>query len=202
MQIKSVKREFAFALPTVFISTRDAGGIRNIAPYGNLMPLLRSTDLVCVASWHKRDTLANIRETREFVINVPPLSMQDFVIPTARFYPPEVDEFEIAGLVARPSQSIRPPGIEGCLAWLECELVKQYIEKEYVLIVGRVKHFEIADQYLDDAGGLDPEKAQPLIMLLNGLGMRFTTVKEGGSFVPYGAMFPDGKDPLAGLFEE
>ncbi len=42
----------------------------------------------------------------------------------ARSYPPLVDEFLEAGLKARPSVEVKPPGIEGCLAWAECTLGK------------------------------------------------------------------------------
>jgi flavin reductase (DIM6/NTAB) family NADH-FMN oxidoreductase RutF len=64
--------------------------------------------------------LLNIRTTKEFVINVPAVGMAESVMICSKNYPPEVDEFEKAGLRARPSKKIKPPGIEGCLAWAEC----------------------------------------------------------------------------------
>ncbi|WP_281795146.1 flavin reductase family protein [Desulforhabdus amnigena] len=195
------KREFAFPGLVVFISTQDEQGVRNVAPYSNLMPILRPTDLVCVASWHKRDTLRNIRKTGEFVLNVPPVEMVKHVIPTAKHYPPETDEFVVAGLTPKASKTVKPPGIEGCLAWMECSLVRQHIEKEYVLIIGKVKRLEMQEDLLDAAGGFDPHKADPLMVLLNNSGMRFVTVKDTGYTEPYGAMFPDGKDRLAHLYK-
>ena len=54
-------------MPVVLISTINRRGIRNIAPYANVMPILRPWDLIAIASWIKRDTLDNIRETKEFV---------------------------------------------------------------------------------------------------------------------------------------
>ena len=56
-----------------------------------------------LASWLKRDTLENIRQTGEFVVNVPPAGMEDAVMICARNYPPEVDEFQEAGLKSRLS---------------------------------------------------------------------------------------------------
>ncbi|HPJ30159.1 MAG TPA: hypothetical protein PLZ42_02070 [Methanothrix sp.] len=40
------------------------------------MPILRPADEISMASWTKRDTLDNIRETGEFVVNVPPWRWQ------------------------------------------------------------------------------------------------------------------------------
>ena len=121
---------------------------------------------------------------------------------TARHYPPDVDEFLEAGLIPRPSKTVSPPGIQGCLAWLECSLHRQYVEKEYVLLIGRVKHFEMDEHGTDANQGLDPATADPLMVLLNKNGMRFVTVRDTGRFEPYGAMFPDGRDPLAELYSE
>ena len=202
MQAKPFKREFAFPGLVAFVSTCDQEGVLNVAPYSNLMAVLRPTDLVCVALWHKRDTLKNIRANNQFVISVPPASMVDKVVPTAQGHPPEVSEFDIAGLTPRPSKVVTPPGVEGAVAWMECELVKQYVEKSHVLVLGRVVNLEFDRNCLDENGGLDPEKAQPLMMLQNNKGMRFVTVRDIGVFEPYGAMFFDGEDMLAEHYED
>jgi len=98
-------------------------GIRNAAPWSNFTPILRPLDEVLLASWLKRDTLENIRHTKEFVVNIPGVGMEDAVMICARNYPPEVDEFQEAGLRPRPSTIVGAPGIEGCLAWAECTLL-------------------------------------------------------------------------------
>ncbi|MBW1917417.1 MAG: flavin reductase family protein [Deltaproteobacteria bacterium] len=201
MILNPFKRESIMPLPVAFISTLSAEGVRNIAPYSCVMPVLRPLDLVCVASAHRRDTLNNIRTTRQFVLNFPGLELADKVIPTARYSPPEVDEFEVAGLSVKPSVQIKPPGIAGCYAWMECQLYKAYAEPQYVLITGKVVHLEVDDAvYLPD-GSLDVRKARPLMMTGNDKGMKFCTVVEINKFELYGSMFPNGKDPLAHKYE-
>ena len=54
--MQPVDRELAFVMPVVLVSTLSNQGVRNLAPYSNFTPLLRSTDLVLLASWHRRDT--------------------------------------------------------------------------------------------------------------------------------------------------
>lgn len=202
MILKPFKREAYLPLPVTFISTVSEAGIRNVAPYSCVMPVLRPLDLVCLASALKRDTLDNIRATGEFVINLAGVVMADKVIPTARYSPPEADEFLLAGLTEKPSVKVKAPGIQGCYAWMECRLYKEYAEPQYVLIVGQVVHLEVADEvYLAD-GSLNLDRARPLMITGSNWGMKFCSVLDIQRFEPFGAMFPEGKDPLASKYQE
>jgi flavin reductase (DIM6/NTAB) family NADH-FMN oxidoreductase RutF len=197
MIFKPFMREGFMPLPVALVSSIDPDGVRNIAPYSCIMPVLRPLDLICLASASKRDTLANIRLTGQFVVNMVGTDFATKVIPTARYSPPEADEFELAGLEEKPSAAIRAPGIAGSYAWMECELFKEYIESAYVLIMGKVLRLEVADHVLTSDGDLDIEKARPLMMTGSKKGMHFCTLRQTGDFEPFGAMFPDGRDPLA-----
>lgn len=197
MELEPIKRECVFALPIALVSTIDRQGVRNLAPYSNLTPVLRSTDLIILASWHRRDTLRNIRANGEFVVSIPSVDLATKVMPTAMHYPPGVDEFEQAGLTPRSSRLVAPPGVAGCLAWLECRLFKQYIEKRYVLIVGQVVRLEIDERVMDKHGGMNLALARPLLASLDDQGVRYATACDLGWTEPYAAMFPSGKDPLS-----
>jgi len=197
MDFQPVDRELAFVLPVVLVSTIGNQGVRNLAPYSNFTPLLRSTDMILLASWHRRDTLKNIRANGEFVVSVPPVEMADKIMPTAMHYPPDVDEFVQACLQPKPSLQVAPPGVEGCLAWLECRLAKQYVEKSYVLVVGQVLRMEVAEGMVNQRGGLDLQRARPLLASLDREGVHWATAVDLGKGEPYGAMFPGGQDPLA-----
>ncbi len=196
MQFKPFMREGFMPLPVAFVSSISVDGIANIAPYSCIMPVLRPLDLICLASASKRDTLVNIRATKEFVVNLVGADFSDKVIPTAKYSPPEEDEFLLAGLTKKPSETIRAPGIAGSFAWMECELFKEYIEPSYILIMGKVLRLEVADEVLTPDGSLDLQKARPLMMTGSRKGMHFSTVAGIDHFESFGAMFPDGKDPL------
>ncbi len=196
MIFKPFMREGFMPLPVTFISTISTDGIRNIAPYSCIMPVLRPLDLICLASARKRDTLVNIRKTREFVVNMIGTSLADKVIPTAKYSPPETDEFELTGLEEKPSCKIQAPGIVGAYAWMECELFKEYEETNYILVMGKVLRLEVADDALSVDGGLNIQKARPLMMTGSQKGMHFCSVADIGHFEPFGAMFPDGNDPI------
>ena len=197
MIFKPFMREGFMPLPVAFISSISKNGVRNIAPYSCIMPVLRPLDLICLASAFRRDTLDNIRETNQFVVNMVGESFADKVIPTARFSPPDEDEFTLAGLKEKPSETVQAPGILGSYAWMECELFKSYDEENYVLIMGKVTHLEVDDHVLTPEGDLDIAKAKPLMMTGSKKGMHYCTVTEIGHFEPFGAMFPNKKDPIA-----
>lgn len=199
-EIPPFKRESLFPLPVTFISTISTQGIRNIAPYSCVMPVLRPLDLVCIASAKKRDTLDNIRATGEFVINMAGVDLCDKVIPTARFSTPESDEFDHADLTEKPSIRVKPPGIVGCYAWMECTLETLYDEPHYTLIMGRVVHLEVDERIYRPDGSWDVEKARPLMMTGSDHGMHYCTASDTGMYDSFGAMFSDGKDPLSSRY--
>jgi flavin reductase (DIM6/NTAB) family NADH-FMN oxidoreductase RutF len=196
MIFKPFMREGFMPLPVAFISTISAAGVRNIAPYSCVIPVLRPLDLVCLASALRRDTLQKIRETGEFVVNLAGEEFADKVIPTARFTAAEIDEFELGGLAPKPSETIKAPGIVGCYAWMECTRHTEYEEADYILIVGRVLRLEVADRVLTVDHRLDLAKARPLMITGSAGGMHFCTAADIGRFEPFGAMFPGGTDPL------
>jgi len=197
MELIPFKRESVFPLPVTFISTISKTGVRNIAPYSCVMPVLRPLDLVCIATAKRRDTLDNIRDTKEFVINMATTRLSDALIPTARLAPPEVDEFVSAGLDEKPSVIVKPPGIKGCYAWLECRLDKLIEEESYILIIGKVVHLEITDEIYRQDGSWDVEKAEPLVMTGSDTHMHYCTVTATGRNDPFSAMFPNHIDPVA-----
>jgi len=180
-------------MPVVLISTVDKEGNRNIAPYANVMPILRPLDLIAIASWFRRDTLDNIRDTKEFVINVPSADLVDEVMICSRNYPKDVDEFAEANLGAKASQKVIAPSIEGCIAWMECTLDREVVEEEqYSIIIGKVVHLEVDDRYLTENGDLDFEKARPLSVMAGETGMYYTVPAGTGNYREYAEMFTGG----------
>ena len=194
MIFKPFLRSGFMPLPVVFISTISRDGVRNIAPYSCIMPVLRPLDLICLASAWKRDTLKNIRETEQFVLNLAGENLADKIIPTAKPEPPEIDEFESAKLTAKPSELIIAPGIIGAYAWMECSLDKFYEEDNYVLVMGKVLRLEVADEVLTTEGALDVSKAKPLIMNSSRGGMHLSTLTSTGQIQPFSAIFPNSKE--------
>ncbi|WP_406543223.1 flavin reductase family protein [Clostridium ljungdahlii] len=194
MFLAAHKREQILPQPVVLISTKDENEICNIAPWSNITSILRPLDEIVLASWIKRDTLENIRETQEFVVNIPSTNMIEEVMTCSKNYPPQVDEFECSKLKVHASKEIKAPGIEGCLAWAECKLVEEIKREKYSLIIGKVVSLEVNDNFFNEDGDMDYEKAKPLSIMLGNKGMWFTHPVFTGKYNKYSEMFIEQKD--------
>ena len=148
-------------LPVTLITTMDSMGVANGAPYGCVMPILRPFDLIALASAPPRDTLRNIRETGEFIVNVVGRPSFKKAMRCAKAYPAGVDEMKEVELAVTPARKVRPPRMKDAVGWIECQLEREVTEERYVLIIGRVLCAEINDDYMKNG---DLEEF-PLVMV-------------------------------------
>ena len=149
-------------VPVYLISTLSKDGVRNIAPYGMVMPVSYNPPIYAIGSDKDRDTYRNIVETEEFVLNVPSTSMLEKVNLTGVKFPAEIDEFEKAKFTQIPASQVKPPLIAECRSHFECRLLNIYeISKTRVIIIGEVVTISIdRELFLKDfakqKGQLDP----------------------------------------------
>lgn len=151
-----------FPLPVTVITTLDAHGTPNAAPYSCVMPILRPLPLIAVASALPRDTLRNIRDTGEFVVNVMGRPSFREAMRTARPYPPGVNELEKVGLDTVPGKHVAPPRIAAAVGWIEATLERELTDDRYALLVGRVLCSEMNDRYVANGKLTEP----PLTLLM------------------------------------
>ena len=149
-------------VPVYLISTMSKSGIRNIAPYGMVMPVCYNSPIYAIGSDKDRDTYRNIVETEEFILNVPSTSMLEKVTLTGVKFPAEIDEFKKAKFTPIPASKVKPPLIAECKSHFECRLLNIYeITKTRITIIGEVVATSIdRELFLKDfakqKGQLDP----------------------------------------------
>ena len=148
-------------LPVTLVTTVDDQKVANAAPYSCVMPILRPLELVALASALPRDTLRNIRQTREFVINVMGGPGLRQALQCARNYPPEVDELAETGLATLPSRRVAPPRVRDAIGWIEAVLEQEVTGENYSLIIGRVLCAEINDRFWEGDKFTEP----PMVLL-------------------------------------
>jgi flavin reductase (DIM6/NTAB) family NADH-FMN oxidoreductase RutF len=110
-----------------------------------------------LAGEHK-DTLRNIRETREFVVNVVTFELAEAMNLTSGEYDPSIDEFEVAKLASAPSKIVQPPRVAKSPVSFECKL-HQILEfnpepEGSSLVIGEIVSIYIDDQHMKE-GRLD-----------------------------------------------
>jgi flavin reductase (DIM6/NTAB) family NADH-FMN oxidoreductase RutF len=147
---------------TVLISTADKDGRSNAAPFSFVTPVSSNPPLVLFAAAATRHTLANARETGEFVLNIVPESLLDKLWVCSKAFPKGVSEIKEAGLTERKSTEVRAPSIEECVAWIECRLEFETEAGDHVLVVGRVVHAECRDEFIT-GGEFDVARAKPVM---------------------------------------
>jgi len=162
MELKPDQFKRMMPLPVTVITTVNADGVSNAAPYGCVMPILRPLNLIALASALPRDTLRNIRETGEFVVNVMGTPAFDKAMRTARNYPTGVSELEEEDIDTASAREVKPPRISDALGWIEAVLDSEVTGENYALTIGRVVFAEMNDSYVE--GG---RLAEPPALLLS-----------------------------------
>jgi len=110
--------------PIGWISTCDASGRANLAPYSFFNAVCDHPPMVMFSSAGWKDTVANIQETGEFVCNLVTRPLAGQMSLTSAALPRGQSEFEYAGLDAAPSRVVRPPRVAEAPAALECRMVQ------------------------------------------------------------------------------
>jgi len=106
--------------PIGWITSMSAGGQINLAPYSYFNGVCSKPPVVMFASEGRKDTLAFIEETREFVCNLATWDLRDQMNQSSAPYARGVNEMEKAGLAAAPSRLVKPPRVAAAPCALEC----------------------------------------------------------------------------------
>jgi flavin reductase (DIM6/NTAB) family NADH-FMN oxidoreductase RutF len=155
--------------PIGWISTRGRGGQLNLAPYSFFNAFNYTPPIIGFASIGAKDTLRHINETGEFVWNLVTRPLAEAMNATCAAVPPEVNEFELAGLTALPSQLVKVPRVGESPVAFECQLTQQIqlqgadgLVVPTWLTLGEVVAVHIARELLQ-GGVYDTAAAQPIL---------------------------------------
>ncbi|MBI4347074.1 MAG: flavin reductase family protein [Elusimicrobia bacterium] len=156
--------------PIAWVSTVDAEGRPNLAPFSFFTGVTGNPMTVCFCpanhrSGGKKDTLANVEATGEFVVNVVGESLAERMNQTSAEYPRGVSEFGEAGLTPAPSARVRPPYVKESPAQLECRLHQIVRVGEGPLagnlVIGTVVFARVADPVWKD-GRVSHQDLRPI----------------------------------------
>jgi flavin reductase (DIM6/NTAB) family NADH-FMN oxidoreductase RutF len=111
----------------------------------------------------RKDTLRNVEQTGEFVVNAVSDEISVAANATAAEVAPEVDEFELSGLTPQASELVRPARVAESPAQMECKLLEViYVSREPgggVIVLGEIVRFhvrrDLVDNFRIDPEGLD-----------------------------------------------
>ncbi len=159
--------------PIGWISTRDAQGIDNLAPYSFFNAVAYVPPQVMFASTASKadqigtkDSVANIRETGVFCVNIVEYAMRDAMNATSATLGKEVDEFAHAGLDKAACETIACSRVALAPAALECKVTQILTLEgdENYAVFGEVVGVHLRDDCLVD-GRFDITTYHPLSRL-------------------------------------
>jgi flavin reductase (DIM6/NTAB) family NADH-FMN oxidoreductase RutF len=159
--------------PIGWISTRGSDGSENLAPYSFFNAVAYVPPQVMFASTSAKpdrdgtkDSVANIRETGVFCVNIVEYAMKDAMNETSGPWPKEVDEFAQAGIAREACETIACSRVAGAPATLECKMTQIVtLEGEAnFLVLGEVVGVHLRDDCVKD-GIFDVLTFHPLTRL-------------------------------------
>lgn len=160
--------------PIAFVSSLSPEGHPNLAPFSFFNGVSTSPPVLAISMGKKKngerkDTLRNIEETKEFVVNIVPEDLAGQTERSSEELPAETDEFTFTGLTPVPSLRIRPPRVGESPLAMECRFLRSIPigNGTSTLVLGEILLIHADDRILTD-GLPDPEKLRPLARLGGG----------------------------------
>jgi flavin reductase (DIM6/NTAB) family NADH-FMN oxidoreductase RutF len=157
--------------PIAWVSTCNSDGQTNLAPFSFFQALSGTPPLVMISVGKRegrpKDTLRNIQDTGEFVINMVDETVAERMNLTAGEYGPEVDEFALTQLTPAPSEVVSVPRVAESPVNMEARLtqVVPLIGSDYSIVIGEIVRWHIADGLLAPDGLIDIAKIRPIARL-------------------------------------
>ena len=152
--------------PIAWVSSLSASGQPNLAPFSFFNCVCMDPPLLAFAPGLRpakkegrvdgvpKDTLRNVRETKEFVVNVVTYDLLQQMNITSGEYDSSVNEFELARLTPQPSKVVRPPRVGESPVSFECTL-HQILDFSNAptsssLVIGRIVAIHIDDAHIKE----------------------------------------------------
>lgn len=155
--------------PIAWISSVGKSGIANLAPfsYFNVIShdpimFIISIGLGSKVGKDDKDTLANIKETGDFVINMVSASLAEQMQTSSIIFPKDVSEFDEAGLTAAKSKLVTAPRVDEALISMECKLDRVMQIGDFNQVIGELVCYHIKDEIYLDGEKVNYQKYDPI----------------------------------------
>ena len=160
--------------PIGWISTVDANGINNLAPFSYFNAVGEDPPHVMFSTTRgnntNKDTLNNVLANGQFVVNMVTEELAEKMNTTAQTVPSDVDEFQLADVTPIPSTLIKPMRVKESLVTFECEMVHHYFLENHknggaCIVIGRIVMMHFDDSILLDNYKINLETYKPVARL-------------------------------------
>jgi len=154
--------------PIAWVSSRSREGVLNLAPFSFFTVASREPPMLALSigprtggESYPKDTLSNLREQQQFVINIVSVELANAMHETSINHPPEVDEFERAGVTPLNCEVVEVPRVGEAKSSMECSVEHMLKLGSDYLVIGRMLRYHVVDELLSE-GRIDLKKLDPL----------------------------------------
>ncbi|MCG7378146.1 flavin reductase family protein [Paenibacillus sp. ACRSA] len=159
--------------PIAWVSTRSVEGVLNLAPFSFFTIASRNPPTLLLSigpgvderQGTIKDTLVNIRETGEYVINVVPAALAASMQRSSAHVPSEVNEFELAAVTPLPGICVRVPSVKESPIAFELTLDRIIPVGTDHVILGKVEHVRVNAEAYAGSYKIALDSWQPLASL-------------------------------------
>jgi flavin reductase (DIM6/NTAB) family NADH-FMN oxidoreductase RutF len=153
--------------PIAWVSTLSAEGKTNLAPFSFFQGICSKPPMVMFSGsvdrhGRKKDSVINVGQVPEFVVNIVPHALGDVMNLTAAPLPHGESEFEKFHIESASSVKVRPPRVAAAPVAFECKLDRVIDLGDGPsgsnVVFGRIVHAHISDSVLGADGQIDPRK--------------------------------------------
>ena len=160
--------------PIGWISSISEDGINNLAPFSYFNAVGDDPPHVMFSVGRgnniNKDTLNNVLNTKQFVVNMVTEVLAEKMNLTAQSVPSHIDEFALAHIDSIPSIKVKPLRVKESPITFECELVHHYFHEDHknggaCIIIGRIVMMHFDDEVLLDNYKINMETYKPVARL-------------------------------------
>lgn len=162
---------FVVPRPIALVTSQTRDGNLNAAPMSFFNVFSQDPPIVILGiqtkpDGTKKDTLNNIEQTGEFVINMVDLALSQAMLICGEDYAPDIDEIATAGLSTVPTLQINGARITESPCAMECVVEQTIAYERRSIILGKVVQMHVHDDCLTENGRyVLPEVYQPIARL-------------------------------------
>lgn len=158
-----------YGFPVILISFYDKNGVPNVTTLSSSYTL---KDMVMLGFSSKGYAINQIKEVRDFVINIPSSSLRNEINFCGTKSGHEIQKFDSVELTPVKSEVVNAPIIEECPISIECTLTDVIERDEFsgiTNVLGVIKGRLVSKEYLDDDNRLEFSKIDNLLYFGDGV---------------------------------
>jgi flavin reductase (DIM6/NTAB) family NADH-FMN oxidoreductase RutF len=157
--------------PIAWVSSMGSDGSMNLAPFSFFNAVGNAPPTIMISVGKRKgsikDTLHNIMETSEFVVNIADAKLAEKMVYTSGDWSYGMSEFEQTGLETIPSFLVKPPRVKDALVSMEVKAT-QIIPVEgtaSTMVLGHIVYFHVREDLLRENGSVDASLLNPVVRL-------------------------------------